>query len=357
MKKLRVISFFVVIVMIVTAMPFALPVASAAPAKATYTSPEDRQIIPFYELWLRWNGVSGITHYTLNMRDVTPTTGMTGVSGVIPINENGPMVYTDQYISAGSTYFVVPTSMLQRGHYYRWCLYTYDSAGNRSYCGARTFKFEAGVNEGGVIKDSHIWKKSYPSASSINYFIDASSVGSTDYSQYDALIQSSIIQWNGISSNVYLYRDYSNTDKKLGVYTGDTGKDNVFGITFRGGIAENDPYAYLDGTFNYVDIIIDKDNIDARRGEFDQSDYLYQFHQSVVIHEIGHALSLGHTDGSDSNISYTSFTRANKIHEKFKLYSSDDVGNIPLMMNSGPGADSLTTTFVDRDHLRIKWGE
>lgn len=133
--------------------------------------------------------------------------------------------------------------------------------------------------------------------------------------------------------------------------------ETAFGMTFRDGTAVNDPYAYLEGTFNYVDIIIDKSHIDARRGEFDQSDYLYQYHQSVVIHEIGHALSLGHTDGSDSNISYTSFTRANKIHEKFKLYSSDDVGNIPLMMNSGIGADSLTTTFVDRDHLRIKWGE
>lgn len=356
MKKFKVTTLAIIIVMIIAIIPYASPIVSAAPAKATYTSPEDRQIIPFYEVYLRWNGVSGITHYTLNVRDVTPTTSGTGVGDIVPINENGPMVYTNQYISASATSFVIPTSMLQRGHYYRWCLYTYDSAGNKSYCGARTFKFESGVNEGGVIKDSHIWKKSYPSASSINYFIDASSVGSADYSQYDGLIQSSIIQWNGISSNVYLYRDYSNTAKKLGVYVGDIGRDNVFGITYRGGATVNDQYAYLDGTFNYVDIIIDKDNIDTRKGKFDQSSYLYDYHQSVVIHEVGHALSLGHTDGSDSSIPYTSFTRSNKIHQKFKLYSSDDDGNIPLLMNSGKGADSLVTTFVDRDHLRIKWG-
>ncbi|MBP3480006.1 MAG: hypothetical protein J6K66_00175 [Clostridia bacterium] len=358
MKKIKSFTLAVIVVMLVTAVPWALPAASAAPAKASYTSPEDRQIIPFYEVWLRWNGVSGISHYILKVRDVTPTTGGTGVGGVVPINENGPMVYTEQYVSAGATSFVIPLSRLQRGHYYRWCLYTYDSAGNKSYCGARTFKLEAGVNESGVIKDSHIWKKSYPSASSINYFIDARGAGDAEYSQYDGLIQSSIIQWNGVSSNVYLYRDYSDTTKKLGVYVGNTGENYVLGRTYRGGIAVNDQYAYLDGTFNYVDIVIDKGNIDNNHsiGQYSQSNGNYQYHQSVVMHEIGHALSLGHTDGKDSSITYTSFTRSNKIHEKFKLYSSDDVGNIPLLMNGGIGADSMTTTFVDRDHLRIKWG-
>ena len=340
------------IILLISAIPKITPAAYAAPAKAVYTSPEDRQIIPFCEVWLRWNGVSNISHYILKVRDVTPTGSSTGVGGVVPINENGPMVYTEQWISPGATHFAIPQNMLQRGHYYRWCLYTYDAAGNKSYCGARTFKLEAGVN--GL--DSHIWKKSYPSASSINYFIDAQGAGNDDYSQYDSLIQSSIIQWNGISSNVHLYRDYSNTAKKLGVYVGSLGNNDYVGMTYMGGISVNMHEPYLDGTFNYVDVIIDKGKIENAVGHHSQSDYSYKYHQSVVIHEIGHSLSLGHTDGTDSNITYTSFTRNNKIHEKFKLFSSDDIGNIPLLMNSKYGADALSHTFVDRDHLRIKWG-
>ena len=48
--------------------------AFAQPQQASATEPADGQIIPFYEVWLRWNDVSDEDHYILSVRDITSET-------------------------------------------------------------------------------------------------------------------------------------------------------------------------------------------------------------------------------------------------------------------------------------------
>lgn len=165
----------------------------AQPQEAAAVEPADGQIIPYYEVWLRWNDVSDEDHYIMSIRDL----------------DTNSLIYDKQYVSRNSTYFIVPLYKLTKGHTYRWSLCSVAADGSKNYTPPRTFKIEPHVASYGI--DPHLWKTGFASASHIDYFIHAPLSGK------DSVIQQGVNAWNGISSKVYLHRDYSNVEKQLGL--------------------------------------------------------------------------------------------------------------------------------------------
>lgn len=321
-KAKRTISLalsFLLIVCMIPLMP-QLPKAFAQPQEAAAVEPADGQIIPYYEVWLRWNDVSDEDHYIMSIRDL----------------DTNSLIYDKQYVSRNSTYFIVPLYKLTKGHTYRWSLCSVAADGSKNYTPPRTFKIESGLPDG---TDSHLWKTGYSSANYVNYFIHAPLHG------HDSLLQQAVEKWNGISSNVYLYRDYSDATKKLGIYESDyIPSDGTAGITYLGGSSSNLDN-YTQNTVSYAEVIIYHENI--------SSNYWLE---KTVKHETGHALSLAHTDDSDY------YQTPNAPHGNRIDYTIYDTSggttldeHVKLLMNKGfKGVNEITTT--DRDHLRIKWG-
>lgn len=299
-----------------------VPIAAAAPSKPTLKEPIKGQIIPFYEVWIRWNDVSNEDHYIMTIRDITN-------------GDSGPLIYNRQRVSKNSTYFIIPTSKLTKGHTYRWCLGAVDSAGNETLCPAWEFRIEYGDSIHG--RDTHIGTGGFASASHLDYFVYAKSTS------FDDILESAVNSWNGISSKVYLHRDGNppggESGYKIGVFESPSPKNTYsFGYTQwrTGGINGTDlPDSDFESTCDYAEVRIYKQNIiDSFNSNF----------AHVVRHEIGHALSLKHTNDASNSIARTYFSFA------------DDV---KLLMNKikGTGSNvSTTITTVDRDHLRIKWG-
>ena len=63
-----------------------------------------------------------------------------------------------------------------------------------------------------------------------------------------------------------------------------------------------------------------------------------------MMHEVGHALSLGHTNHiTPDNL------------KQYRIDITTDNNHVDLIMNTGFGK-SINITTTDRDHLRIKWG-
>ena len=239
------------------------------------------------------------------------------------------MIYDKQYVSKNSTYFIIPINKLIRGHTYRWSLCSIASDGSKNYTPPRTFKLESGL-PGGL--DSHLFRTGYASASSINYFIHAPENGN------DALFQQAVNSWNGISSKVYLYRDYSNASKKLGIYESNhIPADGTAGITYFGGSSSQISDPYGTNTVSYIEAIIYHENTPG--------DYWLE---KIIKHEIGHVLSLAHTTDKDY------YATPNAPHgNRIDITLNGD--HVDLVMNPGFGGINLITT-TDRDHLRIKWG-
>lgn len=313
-KAKRTISLalsFLLIVCMIPMMP-QLPKAFAQPQEAAAVEPADGQIIPYYEVWLRWNDVSDEDHYIMSIRDLNTDS----------------LIYDKQYVSRNSTYFIVPLYKLTKGHIYRWSLCSVAADGSKNYTPQRTFKIEPHVASYGI--DAHLWKTGFASASHIDYFIHAPESGK------DSVIEQGVNAWNGISSKVYLHRDYSNVEKQLGIYEDDNppGDDDA-GMTFPGGLSKinYNGNSYSNNTVSYTEIHIYYENI--------TSDYWVQ---ATSSHEVGHALSLGHTDDATIN--------------ELKNYRVDYTTNnslVHLIMNQG-FAKSTNISTTDRDHLRIKWG-
>ena len=200
--------------------------------------------------------------------------------------------------------------------------------GSKNYTPPRTFKIEPHVASYGI--DAHLWKTGFASASHIDYFIHAPKSGK------DSIIEQAVNSWNGISSKVYLHRDYSNVEKQLGIYENEYPPNNrVLAKTFPGGIDQvnynGNPYS--SNTVSYTEILLYYKRL--------TSDYDMK---NTATHEVGHALSLGHTNDAtlDELIPY-------RID-----YSTNNI-LVPLIMNQGSAKSSYITT-TDRDHLRIKWG-
>ena len=301
-----------------------VPIAAAAPSKPTLKEPIKGQIIPFYEVWIRWNDVSNEDHYIMTIRDITN-------------GDSGPLIYNRQRVSKNSTYFIIPTSKLTKGHTYRWCLGAVDSAGNETLCPAWTFRLEYGDSINAW--DTHIGKGGFASASHLDYFVYATTPG------YGDILQAGVEAWNGISSNVHLHRDYNppGGNYDLGIFESPIPADNddIFGecvprVGGQNGTALTD----LESEFDFAEVRTYRQNI-INKHPSTASTYYFK---SNASHEVGHALSLYHTDDSSNSVAHT-------------IYQDKYTANpaVKLIMNSGDYlADSIKTT--DRDHLRIKWG-
>ena len=315
-KKILLFTVFSAVIIISL---FLLPVnkVNAAPAQATPTEPQNKQIIPYYEVWLRWNDVSNEHHYLLSMRD---------------LDTNG-LVYYNQYIAQNSSYFIIPVNKITKGHKYRWSLCSVDSSGNKTFSPEMYFMIEHGLPSG---EDSHLWRTGYANASHLDYFIYAPVSG------LETVIEQAVNSWNGISSKVYLHRDPANVTRELGIYDHyEPPRTDIAGKTMMGGMSYNctDPYAYQ--VVTYVDILLYPTNFSS---PINTTEFL-----KTTMHEVGHALSLGHTNGQDEG--KTPNAPANNSIAK----TYDDLTNIYLIMNTSSGKSNYITT-VDRDHLRIKWG-
>jgi hypothetical protein len=282
--------------------------------------------MPWYDVILRWNDISGENHFLLDMRDTT-----TGIS-----------VYENLYIVKDSTSVTIPKSKLINGHEYRWFLRSVDDDGNKGNAPVQRFRIEYGINNQGI--DSHLWGTTYASASHIDYFISAPS-------NIDSILQTAVNSWNNISSKVYLHRDYSDTTKELGIYgSSNPPNQRIWGRTFPGGSAyfdvnEDDPYDEL--IVSFTEIVIYHTNI-ANYGGGDR-------YRKTMLHETGHALGLAHTNGSDYG--YSPYVPAgNRIDVVDSDINSSYTSIIPLVMNSGDDI-SYDITDVDKAHLKIKWGK
>ncbi len=319
----RFLSAVLSFLLILTAIPILpiLPKAFAQPSEAAATEPANGQIIPYYEVWLRWNDVSDEDHYIISVRDITNGDN----------SDPNKLLYSNVWVNKNSTYFVIPTSKLSRGGLYRWSLCSVAADGSKNYTPPRTFRIEHS-NTYGI--DSHLFKTGYSSASHIDYFIHERTSG------YGAILEQGVNAWNGISSKVYLHRDYSDVSKQLGIY--EAIPDNIydFGVAYLNGATnpylDNEPFK--SHTVQYTEIYIYKQNLD--------NDSYYGSnmtrHRANMSHEVGHALSLAHTNGDNPFCHYPID------------YSTEGV-LVRHIMNKGSNiSDYITTT--DRDHLRIKWG-
>ncbi|MBQ8605538.1 MAG: hypothetical protein IJ408_02275 [Clostridia bacterium] len=306
----------------------------AAAGQATTKQPEDKQILPFYAVRLEWNDVSNEHHYLLSIRNITN-------------GDSGPLIYESQYIAQNSTYFVIPVNKLTRGGIYRWSLSTVDAAGNRTFSPNRHFKIEYSA------EDTHFLGIGYASASHIDYFISVSA----NHSAYDPLIEEYVNSWNGISSNVYLHRDYTNTTKELGIYENlNPPNTRIIGKTFPGRLDLNniDPYDYR--VVTYTEIALYTTNMSFDNGsDFDL--------RATTLHEVGHALSLAHTNGVDEGQSPNAPVGNSiaKTYDRMDAYTAEQkrdptLDNVHLVMNKGSSV-SGTISNVDKAHLKIKWGD
>ncbi len=312
------VAFAFIMCMVVT-LPI-LPTAQAV-SQAYITEPMNGQIIPYYEVWLRWVDCPDEDHYIMSVRNLDTNT----------------LIVSNEYVAQNSNHYVIPISKLTPGARYRWSLCAYNAAGDRTFSPEHIFKIESGIN--GV--DSHLWKTSYTDASSVNYFIAANSTST------DSVIQNSIQAWNNISSKVHLYRDYSSNKKKLGIYeSSKKPSDGLCGETMPGGAdgysSSFDPYAY--GTVSYTEVVIYSENL-KQGGAVDMIDL-----EKTVKHEIGHVLSLAHTNGKDEGAT------PNAPHGNRIDFTDPGKEKVYLIMNSGIGNTTTEITTTDRDHLRIKWG-
>ena len=215
--SLLAVGFMMVILLISCVLIQDTYAAAAKPQLKN--DPINGQMLPYYEVWLRWNDVSNESSYTMNLRDLTTDTS----------------IYSQTYVSPNSTYFIVPTSALTRGHKYRWCVCSVDASGNKTYSDAHIFWIEPNNS------DVHL-KTTVYNTRRMEYFVYAETSG------YDAILNSAAQAWNGIA-NVSLVRTGSPTDGKyeIGIYESpDHDNANMFGQTIT---------TYVNGnTFEYAEI-------------------------------------------------------------------------------------------------------
>ena len=328
-KKITISLFMITILLIMQFSVICLP-ANAKPTKPTLKNdPMNGQILPFYEVWLRWNDVSNEAYYSMTVRDL----GMGGNLG-----DSGPLIYNKQQVAQNSTYFIIPTSKLTRGHHYRWCLRAHDSSGAATLADAHIFAIESSSVDSHLLvytESGNTYTMEYPT-NRLEYFIYATTSG------YDSVLNQAVQAWNGIA-NVSLVRTATPTDNhyEVRVYESPTPADrDLFGRTVTSSRSIENGKFIVD----YSEVRTFIENIKYRY-ENPIYDFVFintheQYRKPNGMHEIGHALLLGHSvDGEDINYT-TSSTGSNPV---------------PLIMNT-LGLLGSELNVVDRDHLRMKWG-
>ena len=324
-KIIKLLSVFILSVFTISVFPFSV---NAAPAKPVLKNdPMNGQILPFYEVWLRWYDVSNEHHYTMTVRDL----GENGTLG-----DAGPLIYDRQYVAQNSTYFVIPTSKLARGHHYRWCLNSVDANGNRTIADAHIFVIEQYNPDRHFLINSSTGAQIVPMKSTMEYFVSVSTLS------YDAIFQQAAVNWNGIA-NVNLVRTATPSDGhyEIGIYEGWCADKTKYGSTITGWNSSNQVV--------YSEIQIYNDNIISEYPKNSSQYYIKNINDYILanaMHEVGHALLLQHTTYDDTywipyNIS--------------KTISSCGQQLVPIIMNVGQYLGP-SLNVVDRDHLRIKWG-
>ena len=93
-KKKMLLSGLVFVVLFICFLIFSGK-TNAAPSQAQLKEPVDKQIIPYYEVWIRWEDVSNEHHYVMSVRDITNS-------------DSGPMLYNAEYVPQNRTYFIIP---------------------------------------------------------------------------------------------------------------------------------------------------------------------------------------------------------------------------------------------------------
>lgn len=322
-----------IIVMMMISLSFSLP-SYAVPLKPSLKNdPINGQKLPMYDVWLRWNDSPDEAYYSMTLRNLSTNT----------------LIYDQKYISPNSTYFIVPASVLDYGVSYRWCLRAHDSSGGAKCADAHVFTIERYCPSdlgGGVTiarNDPHLYSGGFSSASKLEYFIYAKSTW------YESILKSAAQAWNGISSNVNLIATGYPTDGKyeMGIFESPSpsAKPYSFGHTELKVGGENGRTATSYETYDYAEIWTYYDNIKNFYDKKENIKYgfiipdIETYLKSNASHEIGHALSLIHTD-----------------LDPHRMDLSTETGNtIPLIMNQNKILGG-SLNVVDRDHLRLKWG-
>lgn len=334
-KTISIVLNIAMLIAICSALTFST--YAAAPTKPTPTSPGDGQIIPYYEVWLRWNDVSNETFYTVTVRDIT-----------ISETSAESLVYHEIRVAQNSTYFIIPTTKLKRGHQYRWVVLSNNASG-KTCSDSMLFTIEAGTGTSNLnveINNLHIRPNGFASAQRLEHFIYATTSGYAD------ILNAAAQSWNGISSKVNLVRTGTPTDGKyeIGIFESPSTDENPnkFGHTdfYIGG--QNGTLVGESVQYDYAEVQTFRENVEYWHKLYKSVFYIQNINDYLkgnAAHEIGHALSLGHTSC--------------KCGEAAKVYqichSTKNGAVMPLVLNSAEETGA-TPNVVDRDHLRIKWG-
>ena len=323
MKFVKRTSAFIIALMLLASI---LVFESLALTRPTVKgNPINGQILPFYEVWLHWYDVPDEHHYTMTIRDL----GQNGAVG-----DAGPLIYDRQYVAQNSTYFVVPTSKLERGHHYRWCVNSCDANGNRKIAATQYFAIEMGYPDSHFVLSTAGTDWNYPT-NVLEYFIYAES------SEYDSIINSAVQSWNGIA-NVSLVRTAYPSDGhyEVEIYDNPAAPDaDTYGNTLTYPVDVKNPIIVDHSLVRLFDHTI-YDAYINHPNDFVFINSYSQYLKPNAMHEIGHALLLAHSwVGTD--ITHT--------------IPATGYNLVPLIMNGGPELGPALNV-VDRDHLRLKWG-
>ena len=335
-KKI-IISLFIIAVLLTVQFSVICFPASAKPTKPELKdSPMHGQILPFYEVWLRWYDVPDEAHYTMTIRDL----GYDGGDG-----NNGPLIYNRQYVAQNSTYFIVPTSKLTRGHHYRWCLNSVDASGNRTIADAVVFAIEKYNPDKHHKTNSTTNAPVIPRTHTMEYFVYANSP------EYDSYLHQAAQNWNG-HANVTLVRTATPTDGKyeIGIYESPSPPNTtILGETYIRFGNTVIRYGETTSVLEYSEVQTFKSNIDTyyNPADFSHVKTKNDYYLANAMHEIGHALLLVHT--------WNDPTYADSYDISMTLSKYGPSVSVPLIMNSGYELGG-SLNVVDRDHLRMKWG-
>ena len=267
----------------------------AAPTPPQMIIPVDYAIIPHYITYLKWEDVTNESRYLISVRDMTTNT----------------LIRNRISIAQNAVFYSIPTIDLIKGHQYSWALASVDSAGVEFWAPAtRIFTVEP------ANPDSHVWSDDYANASHLDFWVNDG--GNATYG--NNILQAGVEMWNNVSTKVSVHRDLNTTVYEVGIISSSHTDPNYFGYTVNYNGSTKIGGSDVTSAWTWTEIYIYTNNTSPKPDWFEKAN---------VAHEIGHALSLGHT----ANV-WT-----------VELMDQGDETNLPA-----------GTTDNDRTHLRLKWG-